>query len=396
MARTGTHAVQAFTPQPVCAPARARCRPACTPPRPASTATTGRCPSDAPTLAHHFGDAGYATGYIGKWHLAGSEPVPPGERGGYDFWLAANVLEFVSDAYRTTCTTRTASRCMLPGYRSDALIDAAIRFVADHHDEPFFLFLSLLEPHHQNDVDDYPAPDGYAERYQGRWLAARPRPRCRPRAAPRTGTSGGYCGQVAPGRRGLRPAARRAAQPRPARRHDRRLHRPTTAATSRPATREYKRSCHDASIRVPLALRGPGFDGGGPINRPVSTDRPAADAARRGGAAGAGADAGPVVPAAGGATPARTGRRRSSSRSASPRWAGRSAPRAGSTTSSTPTRTRGTIRRARLRRDRAVRPRERPVRARQPGRDAVARQGRRGASAPAWSSGCARRVRRSR
>lgn len=28
---------------------------------------------------------------------------------------------------------------------------------------------------------------------------------------------------------------------------------------------EYKRSCHDASIRVPTVLRGPGFDGGGRV-----------------------------------------------------------------------------------------------------------------------------------
>src|SRR5699024_5937732 len=34
---------------------------------------------------------------------------------------------------------------------------------------------------------------------------------------------------------------------------------------------EYKRSCHDASLRVPLALSGPGFDGGHRIDRPVST-----------------------------------------------------------------------------------------------------------------------------
>ncbi|WP_159621959.1 sulfatase/phosphatase domain-containing protein, partial [Ruania rhizosphaerae] len=34
---------------------------------------------------------------------------------------------------------------------------------------------------------------------------------------------------------------------------------------------EYKRSCHDSSIRVPLALCGPGFDGGGRVDRPVST-----------------------------------------------------------------------------------------------------------------------------
>jgi arylsulfatase A-like enzyme len=33
---------------------------------------------------------------------------------------------------------------------------------------------------------------------------------------------------------------------------------------------EYKRSCHESSIRVPTALQGPGFDGGGRINELVS------------------------------------------------------------------------------------------------------------------------------
>jgi arylsulfatase A-like enzyme len=33
---------------------------------------------------------------------------------------------------------------------------------------------------------------------------------------------------------------------------------------------EYKRSCHDSSIRVPLALSGPGFDGGGQLREMVS------------------------------------------------------------------------------------------------------------------------------
>ena len=33
---------------------------------------------------------------------------------------------------------------------------------------------------------------------------------------------------------------------------------------------EYKRSCHEASVRVPLALQGPGFDGGGQVKELVS------------------------------------------------------------------------------------------------------------------------------
>src|SRR5438067_145711 len=33
---------------------------------------------------------------------------------------------------------------------------------------------------------------------------------------------------------------------------------------------EYKRSCHEGSIRVPAALRGPGFDGGGQVRQLTS------------------------------------------------------------------------------------------------------------------------------
>ena len=33
---------------------------------------------------------------------------------------------------------------------------------------------------------------------------------------------------------------------------------------------EYKRSCHESSVRVPAALQGPGFDGGGQVRKLVS------------------------------------------------------------------------------------------------------------------------------
>lgn len=57
----------------------------------------------------------------------------------------------------------------LPGYRVDAQTDAAIRFIDSNRNDPFFLFCSYLEPHHQNRTDDYPAPDGYRARYENRW-----------------------------------------------------------------------------------------------------------------------------------------------------------------------------------------------------------------------------------
>ncbi|MGC4111472.1 MAG: sulfatase-like hydrolase/transferase [Nocardioides sp.] len=129
---------------------------------------------DARTIAHEFAAAGYRTGYIGKWHLAesGIGPVPRELRCGYQDWLASNVLEMTSDAYDCRVYDAENREVRLPGYRVDALTDAAIRYVDERSrsEQPFFLFISLLEPHHQNHRDDYPAPDGYADRYAGQWM----------------------------------------------------------------------------------------------------------------------------------------------------------------------------------------------------------------------------------
>ena len=119
---------------------------------------------DAVTMAQCFNEAGYDTGYIGKWHLATQDPAQEDERGGYQYWLAANLLEFTSDVYDTVVFDNDNQPVKLPGYRVDALTDAAIRYIDAHQDAPFFLFVSYLEPHHQNHVDDYPPPDDIESR----------------------------------------------------------------------------------------------------------------------------------------------------------------------------------------------------------------------------------------
>jgi arylsulfatase A-like enzyme len=265
VAREGTHVRYSFTCQPVCGPAR-------------SSMQTGLYASqtgchtngiplnpELPTLATWFGEAGYRTGYIGKWHLAAEDPVPSGQRGGYQDWLAANTLEFTSDAYDTVMYDGSGEARKLPGYRVDALTDAAIDYVFEHQDDPFFLFISYLEPHHQNHRDDYPAPTGYRERYEGRWLS--------PDLAALSGTAhqqfAGYCGMV--------------------RRLDEAYGRLLDALQSldllddtivlftsdhgnhfKTRNDEYKRSPHESSIRVPTVLTGPGFFGGGEIRELVS------------------------------------------------------------------------------------------------------------------------------
>lgn len=263
MAIEGTHLYYSFTCQPVCGPARSSLQTGL-------YATNTGCFRNGieldpklPTLADHFRTAGYKTGYIGKWHLApeGMQAVTPYFQGRYEYWLGANALEFTSDAYATMMYDGDGNEVHLPGYRVDALTDAAIRYIDEQKDTPFFLFLSYLEPHFQNHRDDYPAPVGYAEKYLGKWLP------------PDLAALGGTAHQHTPGYYGM------------IKRLDEALGRLLDALRSldllentivvftsdhgnhfKTRNNEYKRSCHDSSIRIPTAIIGPGFDGGGRIN----------------------------------------------------------------------------------------------------------------------------------
>ncbi len=286
LAREGTHIAHSFTCQPVCGPARACLQTG-------TYATTNGCwrnaislPTDRqrfPTLASCFNSVGYRTGYIGKWHLGGPQgqlcgergPVREGYRGDFRDWLAVEVLEFSIDEYHTVLYDNDNQPHHLPGYRSDALTDAAIRYIDAHKADPFLLMVSFIEPHHQNDKDDYPPPLGYRERYTGRWappdLAALPAFKT---DDDRSGGSthqhlGGYWGMI--------------------KRLDENLGRIVDALFSlgilddtiilftsdhgchfKTRNGEYKRSCHDSSIRVPTMLRGGPFTGGGQLQQLVS------------------------------------------------------------------------------------------------------------------------------
>jgi len=265
MARKGTDVHYSFTCQPVCGPARACLQTGMYATNAGVHRNGGLLPTHVASLGACFRDGGYATGYIGKWHLGSQDPVPAAERGGYDYWLASNVLEFTSDAYDTVMFDGDGEAVKLPGYRVDALTDDAIRYVDSHQDEPFFLFISYIEPHHQNHQDDYPPPEGYRDPYTARWI---------PSDLAALGGSthqhlGGYYGMVkrldeALGR--LQDALRSLDM----------LENTIILFTSdhgnhfKTRNDEYKRSCHESSVRVPTALQGPGFDGGGRLPQLVS------------------------------------------------------------------------------------------------------------------------------
>lgn len=274
LARAGTHVRNSFTCQPLCVPARACLQTGKYATRAGSHFNGAHLATTARTLAHRFCEAGYRTGYIGKWHLAPAAQrgaVAPEYRGGYQDWFAANVLELVSDAHDCRLYDEQGQEHRLPGYRVDALTDAAIRYLDQPRTQPSFLFLSYLEPHHQNSRDDYPAPEGYEERYQGRWTP--------PDLAALGGTTGrhlgGYYGMVkrldeSLGRLG--DALKANGQ------WDNTILLFTSDHGCHFKTRnaEYKRSCHESSIRVPTMFHGPGFMGGGEREELVSlVDLPA-------------------------------------------------------------------------------------------------------------------------
>ncbi|HIE08473.1 MAG TPA: DUF4976 domain-containing protein, partial [Armatimonadetes bacterium] len=212
------------------------------------------------TLAHCFKQAGYEVGYIGKWHLAPNEcgpgPVPPEYRAGFDdFWEASNVLEFTSKPYDTTLFDKEGNPIHIPNvYRVDALTDRAIRFIRRERDRPFLLVVSYLEPHQQNDMERMVAPEGYAERFSNPFVPydLRPFPGDWQKQLP------DYYGCVARidecvGR--LMEALKEEG-----------IYENTIVVFLsdhgchfRTRNQEYKRSCHESSIRIPLIIRGPGF-----------------------------------------------------------------------------------------------------------------------------------------
>jgi arylsulfatase A-like enzyme len=180
LVQRGTAFTHAVTNQPLCSPSRA-------------CMITGRYATetgmwqlelelrrDLPTLATVLRSNGYTANFIGKWHLALIPPgdekargyVPPESRGGFlDFWEGANALELTSHPYAGTIWDGQGNAITFQDqYRVDFVTDRAVRFLRQPQEKPFLLFISQLEPHHQNDEKRFVAPRGYAERYENPYV----------------------------------------------------------------------------------------------------------------------------------------------------------------------------------------------------------------------------------
>ncbi len=156
LAAEGIRFAAAYTPQAVCTPARASLLTGVYP-------TTHRVDDNVygipsvfalpeyelrPNYPELLREAGYFTGYIGKWHLGEDDP------GLFDFWAGYNSQKphWLGEKYKSQ-------------YRAESETEQALEFLESNKDRPFFLEVSYYPPH-----TPYEAPEEFHRFYEGQDL----------------------------------------------------------------------------------------------------------------------------------------------------------------------------------------------------------------------------------
>jgi arylsulfatase A-like enzyme len=277
LAARGVNFSQCMSNQPLCSPSRA-------------SFMTGRYATETavwklgpeldhslPTIATEFRENGYTANFMGKWHVSQTDMadgkkqmgwIPPGpSRGGFDdLWEGANVLEIVSHPYEGNYWDNGGKNIGFKDeYRVDFITNRGVQFIEQKHEKPWLLFLSQLEPHHQNDLDAFVPPKRYEDNYVDPYI---PEDLRNLPGDWRSRIPGYYgCVQAIDDCVGTLVAAL-----------DRTGQLDNTiilffsdhGCTFRTRLGEYKRSPHESSIRVPFVITGPGFDQSTVIDEVVS------------------------------------------------------------------------------------------------------------------------------
>jgi arylsulfatase A-like enzyme len=177
-------------------------------------------------------------------------------------------LEFTSHGYDGHLFDAQMQAVKFPEgrYRVDAQTDFALEYLRSRdRNRPVFLFISYIEPHHQNDHRHYEGPHGSKERWKdyqvpgdlvdtkGDWRAEYPDYLgCINSLDANLGRLRGELEKLGMAQNTLI------------------IYTSDHACHFRTRNSEYKRACQDNAIRVPMVAYGPGFRGGKVIEELVS------------------------------------------------------------------------------------------------------------------------------
>lgn len=171
LAGESIHCTTAVSGCPVCAPARGSLITGQYPLTHGVFVNDVHLPREAVSFADTFSRAGYATGYIGKWHLDGrgrSAFIPRDGRQGFEFW---HVRECNHDYWDSFYYADEPTKRWWPGYDAEAQTAEAQQYLREHAegDPPFALVLSWGPPH----TPLHTAPSRYREMYDPAALTLR-------------------------------------------------------------------------------------------------------------------------------------------------------------------------------------------------------------------------------
>lgn len=277
LADEGTFFENCYTCQPVCGPARASLQTGVYPTECGCHINGIPLRDDTKSIADYFNENGYDTAYIGKLHLASGKndgenikcektAIPTNRLWGYKYFRGADVLEFTSHGYDGYVFDEKGNKIDFEGYRADIINDFAIEFIENHNGEkPFFMFVSQLEPHHQNDHGRFEGPKEKVDKYKNY-----------PIPEDLTQLKGNYKEQYPDYLAAIESLDDNLGRLVKTLKKKGIYDNTTIIYTSdhgchfKTRNNEYKRSCHDASIHIPLVIKGSGFEVGKIDDRVVS------------------------------------------------------------------------------------------------------------------------------
>jgi N-acetylglucosamine-6-sulfatase len=175
MAREGVRFANAFATTPLCSPSRAAILTGLYAHTNGIIDNTARdaASHELATFARPLADAGYRTGFFGKWHMGNDDSPRPG----FTHWVAMRGQGEALDPQFNV----NGERVRKSGYVTDLLTDQVVEFVRESGEKPFMVFLAhkALHPNIvQRDDGSTGAIPGQAEgfipapRHQGRYAQA--------------------------------------------------------------------------------------------------------------------------------------------------------------------------------------------------------------------------------